>query len=116
MEKCIEKIKTAIAAKNPPLKLAQTRLKKRLRRPEVENCNDAPHSKLIEEVSELLESIRLLENKLNEASEALGDLRKNKERLEKDISVKNNSLLIDRQKSMSMRRSFPYNVVSTRYY
>jgi len=116
LEKCIEKIKSAIAAKNPPLKLAQTRLKKRLRRPEVENCNDAPHTKLIEEVAELLESIKLLENKLKEASEALEDLRKNRERLEKDMIVKKNSLLIDQQKCMSMRRSFPYNVVSTRYY
>jgi phage shock protein A len=67
-------------------------------------------------VAELLESIKLLENKLKEASEALEDLRKNRERLEKDMSVKKNSLLIDQQKCMSMRRSFPYNVVSTRYY
>ena len=57
-----------------------------------------------------------VEDKLQEANEALGDLLRNKQRLEKDIKVKKNSLLIDQQKCMSMRRSFPYNVVATRYY
>lgn len=96
--------------------MAQTRLKKRTRRPEVEACNDQPHNKLLEEVSEIAQSIKLLEDKLSEANEALSDLLRNKQRLEKDIKVKKNSLLIDQQKCMSMRRSFPYNVVATRYY
>ena len=96
--------------------MAQSRLKKRTRRPEVEACNDGPHNKLLEEVSEIAHSIKVLEDKLQEANEALGDLLRNKQRLEKDIKVKKNSLLIDQQKCMSMRRSFPYNVVATRYY
>ena len=82
----------------------------------MENCNDNPHSKLIEEVSEIATSIKTLEDKLNEANDALQDLQKNKQRLEKDIKVKKNTLLIDQQKCMSMRRSFPYNVVATRYF
>lgn len=75
-----------------------------------------PHNKLLEEVAEIAHSIKVLEDKLQEANEALGDLLRNKQRLEKDIKVKKNSLLIDQQKCMSMRRSFPYNVVATRYY
>jgi len=71
---------------------------------------------LLEEVCEIAQSIKLLEDKLSEANEALSDLLRNKQRLEKDIKVKKNSLLIDQQKCMSMRRSFPYNVVATRYY
>jgi len=67
-------------------------------------------------VAEIAQSIKLLEDKLAEANEALSDLLRNKQRLEKDIKVKKNSLLIDQQKCMSMRRSFPYNVVATRYY
>jgi len=115
-ERYIERLKANIAAKDPPLRVAQTRLKKRTRRPEVEACNDGPHNKLLEEVTEISQSIKLLEDKLTEGNEALSDLLRNKQRLEKDIKVKKNSLLIDQQKCMSMRRSFPYNVVATRYY
>ena len=98
------------------MRVAQTRLKKRTRRPEVEACNDTPHQKLLEEVCEIAQSIKLLEDKLAEGNEAFSDLLRNKQRPEKDIKVKKNSLLIDQQKCMSMRRSFPYNVVATRYY
>lgn len=115
-ERYIERLKGNIASKDPPLRVAQSRLKKRTRRPEVESCNDGPHNKLLEEVSEIAHSIKVLEDKLQEGNEALGDLLRNKQRLEKDIKVKKNSLLIDQQKCMSMRRSFPYNVVATRYY
>ena len=38
------------------------------------------------------------------------------EKLEADIKVKKNSLLIDQQKCMSMRRTLPYNIVATRYF
>ena len=96
--------------------MAQTRLKKRTRRPDVEACNDQPHIKLIEEVAEIAQSIKLLEDKLGEGNDALQDLIRNKQRLERDIKVKKNTLLIDQQKCMSLRRSFPYNVVATRYY
>ena len=40
----------------------------------------------------------------------------NQEKLEADIKVKKNSLLIDQQKCMSMRRTLPYNIVATRYF
>merc|ERR1712083_883676 len=110
-ERYIERLKANIAAKDPPLRVAQTRLKKRTRRPEVEACNDMPHNKLLEEVTEISQSIKLLEDKLTEGNEALSDLLRNKQRLEKDIKVKKNSLLIDHQKCMCMRRSFPYNMV-----
>ncbi len=116
MERHIERLKSQIAAKDPPLRVAQTRLQKRLRRPDVENCNDGPHNKLMEEVSELHQCIKHLEDKLQEANHSLEDLRRNKERLEQNIKVKNNSLLIDRQKCMSLRRHFCYNVVVTRYF
>ena len=66
MERHIERLKSQIAAKDPPLRVAQTRLQKRLRRPDVENCNDGPHNKLMEEVSELHQCIKHLEDKLQE--------------------------------------------------
>ena len=133
---------------------------------------------MTEEVGELKEAIKQLEEKLVESSEALKDLQGNKvkgfssyppsdfflscrlffpitltitnqrdntllkfrdkhwliscflcgsengesccilkqEKLEADIKVKKNSLLIDQQKCMSMRRTLPYNIVATRYF
>ena len=85
-------------------------------RPEVEACNDQPHGKLMDEVKELKESIKQLEIKHKESEESLTELQNIKTKLESDIRVKNNSLLIDQQKCMSMRRTLPYNIVATRYF
>ena len=87
-----------------------------VQRPEVEACNDSPHGKLTEEVAELKESIKLLQLKLSDSNESLAEMQNIKQKLESDIKVKSNSLLIDQQKCMSMRRTLPYNIVSTRYY
>ena len=108
----MDRLRAAIASKDPPLKLSQSRLKKRLRRPDVELCNDEAHAHLTVEVRDLLDMIRLLENKLAESNAALDDLLKNRDRLDQNIKVKKNSLMIDQQKCMSMRKHFPYSVVS----
>ena len=44
----------------------------------MEACNDTPHGKLTEEVGELKEAIKHLEEKLVESNEALKDLQSNK--------------------------------------
>lgn len=111
LERCITKVKNAIIAQDPPLKMAQTRLKKRSRRPQVENCNDEAHNRLITEVAEIQQHIKLFEAKLEEACVADNNLKKDKERMEQDVKVKKNSLLIDHQWCMSKRRTFPYSVV-----
>ena len=67
-------------------------------------------------MSELKESIKLLKTKMVESESSLADLNANKAKLETDIKVKQNSLLIDQQKCMSMRRTLPYNIVATRYH
>jgi len=116
MERCIRSVRKAIVAKDSPLKMAQTRLKKRARRPEVENCADETHFKLVEAVNELVQCIKLLESIFEEANSAHQDLVTNKERLEADMRVKKNSLMIDQQWCMAKRRTFPFIVVSTRYH
>jgi hypothetical protein len=40
------------------------------------------------------------------------DLLRNKSRLEHDLRIKGNSLAIDKQKCLSNRRSFPYQVLT----
>jgi len=37
-------------------------------------------------------------------------------KLDEEIKVKVNSLRIDQQRCMATRRTFPYNIISTRYY
>ena len=110
MEKCIDRITLAISSQDPPLKVAQSRLKKRMRRPQVELCNDGPHHSLIVEVRDILENIRQLENKLQESNSSLADLAAIKQKLDQNIKVKKNSLQLDQQRCMSLRKHFPFAI------
>ena len=96
----------AIRAKDPPLRVAGTRLEKRAHRPDIEDCNDPPHVKLVEEVGTINNNLDLLTQKLAVARETREDLIKNKANLKKDIDVKNNTLKIDKQKCMEIRQLF----------
>ena len=116
MERCLHRLSEALATLDPPLRLAQTRLKKRSLRPDVENCADEVYHFLVDQVKTISKCIKQLEDKKEEAQKALNEVRKNIDRMELDLRAKKNSLLIDQQKCMSMRRSFPYLVVSTRYF
>eukprot|EP00090_Calanus_glacialis_P021965 TRINITY_DN33883_c0_g1_i1.p1 TRINITY_DN33883_c0_g1~~TRINITY_DN33883_c0_g1_i1.p1 ORF type:complete len:425 (-),score=140.81 TRINITY_DN33883_c0_g1_i1:132-1406(-) len=110
MDCLIDQISSAKRAKQGPLKVAQTRLKKRSHRPDVESCNDPPHNKLVDEVSTLNDSIVLLDQKLTESEAARLDLLSNRQRLENDARVKENSLTIDQSKCMTLRVNFPFNI------
>ena len=115
MERCLQRLSGAITILDNPLRVAQTRLKKRTLRPEVENCADEVYHYLVEEVKEISKFIRLLETKNEEAKATHRELLKNVEKMENDLKTKKNSLLIDQQKCMSMRRNFPFLVVSSHY-
>ncbi|XP_039895062.1 tektin-3 [Simochromis diagramma] len=106
-EMLIESIKKALRDKESPLKVAQTRLEERIRRPNVELCRDNPHHRLVSEVREIEDTIRKLQERLMEAENTLQTLVKTKVSLEHDLSVKANSLFLDQEKCMSMRKSFP---------
>lgn len=113
-EKHVEGLKQAIRAKGPPLKVSQTRLEARTHRPDVELCRDPPHHRLVEEVGTIQESIDLLNRKLNEAEQSHQDLLMNKSRLEHDLKIKSNSLFIDREKCLAIRKSFPVVSLATK--
>ena len=65
--------------------------------------------RLIQEVAELQDHLGRLHAKLAEAEEALKMLTNTKRELKEDLTVKAVSLVIDRQKCMAMRLSFPYH-------
>ena len=110
----ITTLETSIAAlkethweKQKPLKVAQTRLSNRHQRPNVEMCRDEPAYRLVDEVDELEISVRRLELKTEEAEDRLRDLQHTRLSLEKEIDIKQNSLLIDRERCLKVRGMFP---------
>ncbi|XP_029698412.1 tektin-3 [Takifugu rubripes] len=106
-EMLIESLKRAVREKESPLKVAQTRLEERTRRPNVELCRDNPHHSLVSEVMEIEDTVYKLRERLSEAENTLQTLLKTKVTLEHDLSIKANSLFLDQEKCMSLRKSFP---------
>lgn len=102
MENDIRGLEEAIRAKTNPQKLAQTRLENRTYRPNVELCRDAPQYGLVDEVKQLEATKSSLEEKCKQAKHALDGLNKNLNRIQHDLSLKNNSLMLD-NRSMDVR-------------
>ena len=109
MDDHIKLLKKGLQDKQPPLKVAETRLAMRTHRPNVEACDDSPHGALIGEVVEINDSIELLAQKLKDAEEARVKLLRSQAELREDRRVKEASLRIDRGKCLSKRLRFPYN-------
>ena len=104
MEANIAALKKAIADKEAPMKVSQTRLDDRTFRPNVELCRDRVQYRLIEEVTEISVNIERLQEKLAEAEASLKGLIRKQLSLEEDIEVKANSLFIDRDQCMELRK------------
>uniref|UniRef100_A0A3Q0KRJ8 Tektin n=2 Tax=Schistosoma mansoni TaxID=6183 RepID=A0A3Q0KRJ8_SCHMA len=106
VENLIGALKKTTDDKIQPLKVAQTRLKERTRRINVESCYDQPMKTLQTEVLELRKTIEELKNNRRNANITLARLQKSRTSLEQEIETKENSLSID-QRCLSMRKSFP---------
>ena len=63
----------------------------------------------MQEVEDLQNSVSTLHRKLQEAESQHQQLLKTRSNLESDLKNKVNSLFIDREKCMGIRRSFPVN-------
>ncbi|ESN98160.1 hypothetical protein HELRODRAFT_187311 [Helobdella robusta] len=107
-EKAIELLRVSIREKDSPLQLAQTRLVTRLRRPNMETCKDSAQHRLVGEVYEINESVDILRAKLRQSENALQHLLKTKLSLEHDLDIKNNSIVIDREKCLGIRRNYNF--------
>lgn len=104
MEDNIDRLMSAIAAKEGPLKLAHTRLNNRSQRPNVELCRDGVQYGLIEEVTVIVESLSKLQETLVLAQASLKGLVRKQVEIEDDLEIKANTLLIDEAECMAMRR------------
>ncbi|KAM5198907.1 tektin-5 [Hipposideros larvatus] len=105
-ENTIMLLERSIMAKESPLKVAQTRLECRTRRPNVELCRDTPQFKLVNEVFTIDDTLQTLRLRLRETQSTLQLLQMTKCRLEHELTLKAGTLCIDR-KCMGMRKTFP---------
>ncbi|XP_064223921.1 tektin-5-like [Aotus nancymaae] len=106
-ENTIMLLERSIMAKEGPLKVAQTRLECRTRRPNVELCRDTPQFKLVNEVFTIDDTLQTLKLRLRETQDTLQMLVMTKCRLEHELAIKANTLCIDKEKCMGMRKTFP---------
>lgn len=110
MEENIKNIEKAILDKENYLKLANTRLDIRTNRPHIELVRDPAQYKLVQEVQEIEDSIRRLQQRLNESHKQLKDLDRNKLILIKDIEIKANTIRIDEAENFDgIRKSLKIN-------
>ncbi|XP_068276068.1 tektin-1-like isoform X4 [Nyctibius grandis] len=108
-ENNIAALKKAIADKEGPLKVAQTRLEARNHRPNVELCYDTVQYRLISEVQEITKNIQRLKDTLAQAEAELKGLSRRQLSLKEEIQVKENTLYIDEVLCMQMRESVYIN-------
>ena len=71
-----------------PMKVSQTRLDNRHRRPRVENCRDESQFALIGEVKSIHDSITVLNEELRRSQEMKRELTIERGNLEREIQVK----------------------------
>jgi len=105
VEDTAERLRRAIAEKENPMKLAQTRLETRAGRPNVEQCRDAVQYRLVEEVSIIGQSVEKLVAALAAAEDSLKALRRRQLEIEDDLAIKANTLYIDETECAGLRRS-----------
>ncbi|XP_062818364.1 tektin-2 [Anolis carolinensis] len=103
MEDDIRRLEEDLRIKVWNLKLAHTRLETRTYRPNLELCRDQAQHGLTDEVHQLEGTIAILKQKLAQAQDALDALQKQLYRIQTDIAVKANSLLLD-NKCLDTRR------------
>ncbi|KAJ8390658.1 hypothetical protein AAFF_G00100380 [Aldrovandia affinis] len=103
----IRALRQALHDKEAPMHVAESRLYSRAQRPNVELCRDGPQLSLVDEVGEITCTMEALQVKLAEARRSLSDLEDTRMTLQKDISCKTHSLMIDAEKCMTHRARYP---------
>lgn len=110
IEENIKNVEKGMLDKENYLKLANTRLDVRTNRPHVELVRDPAQYKLVQEVQEIEDSLRRLQDRLNESHRKLKELDRNKMILIKDIETKTNTVMIDEAECLDgIRKSLKIN-------
>lgn len=107
VKKVIVLIVDGIVTRSDTLKVAQTRLQARNHRSGMELCNDEAQKRLFTEVDDINGSIKALHNQFQATEGQHQQLLKTRANLETDLQNKTESLFIDNEKCLGLRRSFP---------
>lgn len=104
LEEDIEKLERAIRDKDPVMKLAHTRLENRTYRPGMELVRDEVQYGLVDEVKQIEASQKVLHEKLKQAKHAWNLLQEQLRRINEDIALKENSLVLEKRALANRRR------------
>lgn len=107
LEKHIQLIQKSIQDASKPLQVAQTRLEARSHRQGTELCRDFAQDRIVKEVFDIQDSVNTLHRRLLEDEAQHQQLLKTRATLEADLHKKVESLFIDKEKCLGLRRSFP---------
>ena len=103
-EQNIEVLQEAIYSKTKPMQLSHTRLDLRSYRPNNELVHDPVQYELVHEVREIEDSVQRLQDHYLQSNATLKRLNRNQLILEEDIAIKTNSLHIDQNQCMELRK------------
>ena len=104
MEQNIGLLQRAVEEKVGPMKLAHTQLDWRSYRPNNELVRDPVQYELVVEVDQIENSIQQLQQRLADSEAALKRLNRNELILQEDIDIKTNSLHVDQDLCMALRK------------
>ncbi|CAL4111466.1 unnamed protein product, partial [Meganyctiphanes norvegica] len=105
LETSLAEVLAELHAKEGPLALAQTRLRTRRQRPNMECTSDEVEAALLLEVQELERTISRLTKSVRLSQEQLHQMRATKVSLEHDINIKANTILLDEVQVMGLRNT-----------
>jgi len=109
-EKNITELTKAIEDELAVMMVAQTRLKNRAQRRNVELCRDPAQYALIDEVNEITRNVNRMKGRLAQSEQELVKLTRQQRILEEDIQVKTNTIYIDEVKIGQLRSRLVHNV------
>ncbi|CAF0897922.1 unnamed protein product [Adineta ricciae] len=103
-ESDIDRLEKAIRDKEPLIKLAMTRQENRHSRPGMDLVRDEVSYGLCDEIQQLKAEKRALEDQLKQAKHAWNILQQNLHRIEDEIAVKSNSIMLEKRALETRRR------------
>ncbi|XP_066141076.1 tektin-4 isoform X2 [Euwallacea fornicatus] len=115
VEDLMNTLRAAIRRMDTPMKIAQTRLDNRLLRPRVENCRDAPHFGLVEEVKSIGENVAALQAQLRQAQKSQEQMINMRNILEREILLKRKTLEIEGDRIRNIRSHYPSSTALSGY-
>ncbi|XP_066581991.1 tektin-3-like [Prorops nasuta] len=107
VEKNLEIVRKSITDKTKYLQVAQTRMEARINRPASESCNDPAQLKIVDEVESIQKVLDDLNEKMIKFEAEKQHILHTRANLEVDLKSKVDTIFIDREKCLGLRRSYP---------